>query len=181
MIKNLKKTEPLSKAPDRKLELKVPGLSGPVPRIGDDGREPRVIYARPNLTKGKKMRVAILVKGLGFSRTATQAAIRKLPGDISLAFSPYAGKLNDWLLRARLAVHEVFLELPLESKKFPLEDPGPLALSSSFQLADNKKQLYKVMSKMGGYVGLVSIILALVFIALNSLLIRIRLFRILCI
>ena len=79
-----------------------------------------------------------------------------MPGDVSLAFSPYAGKLNDWLMRARLAGHEVFLELPMESKKFPLEDPGPLALSSNYQLADNMKLLHRVMSKMGGYVGLVS-------------------------
>ena len=155
-IPNAKKVEPLSKAPVKKLEMKVAGISGVIPKIGDDGREPRLVYARPNLSKGKNPTVAIIVKGLGFSRTATQAAIKKLPGDVSLAFSPYASKLNDWLMRARLAGHEVFLELPMESKKFPLEDPGPLALSSNFQLADNIKQLHRVMSKMGGYVGLLS-------------------------
>ena len=155
-IPNLKKAEPLSKAPDRKLEMKVPGLKGAVPIIGKDDREPRTVYSRPSMSSIKGPRAAIVVSGLGFSRTATQSAIKKLPGEVSLAFSPYAKRLNDWLMRARLSGHEVFLELPMESKKFPLEDPGPLALNTSLQLADNMKQLYRVMSKMGGYVGLIS-------------------------
>ena len=137
--------------------MKVPGLKGAVPIIGKDDREPRIVYSRPSQSSIKGPRVAIIVNGLGFSRTATQSAIKKLPGEVSLAFSPYAKRLNDWLMRARLSGHEVFLELPMESKKFPLEDPGPLALSSSVQLADNMKQLYRIMSKMGGYVGLISI------------------------
>jgi uncharacterized protein len=85
------------------------------------------------------------------------AAIKKLPGEVSLAFSPYVRDLNDWMLRARLSGHEVLLELPLESKNFPAEDAGPLALSTGLQVSDNIKQLHNVMSRMTGYVGLLSV------------------------
>jgi polysaccharide deacetylase 2 family uncharacterized protein YibQ len=75
---------------------------------------------------------------------------------VSLAFSPYATNLKDWVLRARLSGHEVLLELPLESVHFPAEDAGPLALSSLQQVNINMKKLRLVMSKMNGYVGLLS-------------------------
>jgi len=99
----------------------------------------------------------LLEEVIGFSRAATLAAIRKLPGEISLAFSPYARDLNDWLLRARLAGHEVFLELPMESKDFPAEDAGPLALSTNLQVSDNMRRLKEMMSRFSGYVGVLTI------------------------
>ena len=95
---------------------------------------------------------------MGLSRAATIAAIKKLPSDVSLAFSPYARDLNDWLLRARLAGHEVFLELPMESKGFPEQDAGPLSLNTNLQVADNIRRLTEIMSRMEGYVGLMSVL-----------------------
>ena len=150
------KAVPLAAAPDKELEQPIQGLEGPLPKIGKDGRKPWEVYSRPPNVTGSNPRVAILVKGLGFSRAVSMAAIKKLPGNISLSFSPYARDLNDWLVRARLGGHEVFLELPMESKKFPAEDAGPLGLNTNLQVADNMKRLHQVMSKMGGYVGLVS-------------------------
>jgi len=155
-IADQSKTVPLASAPDQALEQVVQGLEGPLPIIGKDGRKPWEVYSRPVGATGSDPRVAILVKGLGFSRAVSMAAIKKLPGDVSLSFSPYARDLNDWLVRARLGGHEVFLELPMESKNFPAEDAGPLGLNTNLQVADNIKRLHQVMSKMGGYVGLVS-------------------------
>lgn len=148
---------PLASAPDETLVQEVAGLANPLPIIGKDGRQPWQVYARPFIKKTDNPKVAIIVKGLGFSRAASMAAIKKLPGEVTLAFSPYVSDLNDWMLRARLSGHEVLLELPLESKNFPLEDAGPLALSTGLQVADNIKQLNNVMSRMTGYVGLLSV------------------------
>ena len=156
-IPNLEDAVPLASAPDQNLLEEVVGLPGPLPKVGADGRLPWEVYARPFDDRDPNPRVAIIVKGLGFSRAATLAAIRKLPGEISLAFSPYARDLNDWLLRARLAGHEVFLELPMESKNFPAEDAGPLALSTNLQVSDNMRRLKEMMSRFSGYVGVLTI------------------------
>ncbi len=148
---------PLATAPDENLITQVPGLQNPLPTIGKDGRLPWQVYARPFVNQTANPKIAIIVKGLGYSRAASMAAIKKLPGEVSLAFSPYVSDLNDWMLRARLSGHEVLLELPMESKNFPSEDAGPLALSTGLQVSDNIKQLNNVMSRMTGYVGLLSV------------------------
>ena len=148
---------PLSPAPIKQLlELEPFDKNNRLPKIGPKGRQAWQMYARPVVKYTKNPKVAFIVKGLGFSRAASMAAIKKLPGEVSLAFSPYATNLNDWLLRARLSGHEVFLELPLESINFPAEDAGPLALSSLRQVKDNMQKLRLVMSKMNGYVGLLT-------------------------
>ena len=151
------KVVPLATAPDLLLAEAVGGLLNPLPIIGADERQPWQVYARPFVSRTKYPKVAFVVKGLGYSRAATMAAIKKLPGEVSLAFSPYVEELNDWMLRARLSGHEVFLELPMESKNFPVEDAGPMALNTNFQVEDNIKQLNEVMSRMTGYVGLLSV------------------------
>lgn len=148
---------PLATAPDENLIEQVAGLENPLPIIGKDGRQPWQVYSRPFIQQTANPKIAIIVKGLGFSRAASMAAIKKLPGEVTLAFSPYVRDLNDWMLRARLSGHEVLLELPLESKNFPSEDAGPLALSTGLQVADNIQQLNNVMSRMTGYIGLLSV------------------------
>jgi len=151
------KATPLASAPDRRLLEKVEGLGGPLPSVSKDGRRiPWEVYARPLTGNEKGQRVGLLVTGLGLSRAATMAAIKKLPGEVSLVFDPYAKDLDDWLLRARLAGHEVFVSLPMESENFPAEDPGPLALTTTLQVADNIKRLHGVLSSFSGYVGVVS-------------------------
>ena len=117
---------------------------------------PWEVYARPLTGNEQGQRVGILVTGVGLSRAATMAAITKLPGEISLVFEPYAPDLNNWLLRARLAGHEVFVGLPMESENFPDEDPGPLALSTTVQVAENMNRLHSILSSFAGYVGVVS-------------------------
>ena len=157
-IPDQSKVTPLASAPDKALVEEVNGLAGKLPVISRDGRKAWEVYARPPTATGSNPRLAIVVTGLGLSRAATIAAIKKLPGDVSLAFSPYARDLNDWLLRARLAGHEVFLELPMESKGFPEQDAGPLSLNSNLQVADNIRRLTEIMSRMEGYVGLMSVL-----------------------
>ena len=152
------KVIPLASAPIKQLlEVEPIGQDNRLPIIGPKGRLPWQVYARPFIEKTDNPKVAFIVKGLGFSRAATMAAIKKLPGEVSLAFSPYVPDLNDWMLRARLSGHEVFLELPMESANFPAEDAGPLALNTQLQVVDNIHNLKLVMSKMSGYVGLLSV------------------------
>jgi len=155
-IPDMTAPSPLTPAPVKELLEKVAG-DFTLPKIGADGSLPWQVYARPYDERNTQKKVAIMVTGLGLSRAATRAAISKLPPEISLVFSPYAKDLEAWIFRARRAGHEAFVRLPMESKKFPLEDAGPLALSTSVQMSENMRRLNTVLGSFGGYVGVVSL------------------------
>lgn len=149
------RADPLPPAPAAEL-LQKTHHAGDLPVVGRDGRQPWQVYARPFAGAAGQPRVAVLVTGLGLSRAATEAAIDKLPADVTLAFSPYARELDEWVRRARAAGHEVLLELPMEPRSFPARDPGPLGLLTSLPAATVMARLERIMGKAGGYVGLVA-------------------------
>ena len=74
---------------------------GPLPRVGEDGRQPWQVYARPFDQNDARPRIAVIVTGLGLSAAATEAAIKLLPGAVTLAFDPYAPGLEAWIVMAR--------------------------------------------------------------------------------
>ena len=100
-------------------------------------------------------RVSIIIRGLGLNRNATLAAINKLPGAISLAFSPYAKGLEQWTGLARGAGHETLISLPMEPVDFPSSDPGPLSLLTDVNLEVNVARLHSIMNLSQGYVGFI--------------------------
>jgi uncharacterized protein len=68
---------------------------GPLPRVAPDGTRPADAYTRPTKTipgKPNSPRVAIVVGGLGIGVSATNDAIAKLPGSVTLAFAPYGSE-----------------------------------------------------------------------------------------
>jgi polysaccharide deacetylase 2 family uncharacterized protein YibQ len=127
-----------------------------LPRIGDDGRLPWQVYARPFDNRDTRPRVAIVLSGLGLSGAATQAAIQGLPGGVTLAFQPFADNLEQWIRLARAAGHEVLLNLPMEPTDFPASDPGPQALFVAYAPEENIERLEWALSRVGGYVGLLN-------------------------
>jgi len=147
---------PLARAPDPDfLEIRDEEESfAALPKVAPDGRLPWEFYSNPLRTSQKTKRVAILVTDLGLSQAVTLAAIRKLPPAVTLSFSPYSDDLDQWLLRSRRAGHEVIFGLPLESSRFPIEDPGPLALSTAFTAEENLPRLESIMALLQGYIGL---------------------------
>ena len=142
----------LPKAPTPEL-LEFRGGQLPLPKAANDGRVSWQEYARPSNVPVEKRRVALLITGMGLSRAATLSAISKLPAAVSLSFSPYAEELEQWMIRSRREGHEVVLGLPLESSRFPIEDPGPLALLTGLSDQDNKERLDTVLSSQQGYIG----------------------------
>lgn len=149
-----KAAPPLGEAPVADLVRMTP--SGPLPVIAADGRAPWRTYARPFSDASGRARVAVVVAGLGLGKAVTEAAITRLPADVTLAFSPYAKDLDMWFRRARAAGHEVLLELPLEAARFPERDSGPLALVQALPDAKLKERLEAVLMKATGYVGLLA-------------------------
>ena len=143
--------DPLSGVPDPAL---IEG--GTLPKVGDDGRMPWQVYARPFDGRDDRPRIAIIITGMGLSRASTDAAIKRLPGPVTLAFDPYAADLGGWVTQARQAGHEVLVSLPMEPDEFPLSDPGPYALLTSLDAVENMRRLEFVLGRLTGYVGVIS-------------------------
>lgn len=147
---------PLRTAPDPALLQQSP--IGPLPKVGNDGREAWKVYARPFDDKDKRPRIAVVIYGLGISPAATEAAIQGLPGAISLAFSPYADDLRNWIAEARAAGHEVLLTAPMEPDDYPAIDPGPQALLTSLNQTQNAERLQWILGRATSYVGVMNAI-----------------------
>ncbi len=148
-------SDALPATPDARLIEKRQGLPGPLPIAGKDGAVAWQLYARPNKIDDGP-RVAIMIVGIGLSRAASLAAISKLPAEVTMVLDPYAKDLSDWVVRSRLAGHEVMLGLPMESDRFPVYDAGPMALDTALSADDNIKRLELVLSQVSGYTGVVT-------------------------
>jgi len=129
---------------------------GVIPKIGPDGVKPLDAFARatkPNPNKPDAPRIAIVLGGLGVSSAATQDALSKLPGPVTLAFLPYGNEIGTAVTRARATGHEVLLQLPMEPFDYPDNDPGPQTLLHSLNAEQNLDRLYWLLSRFQGYVG----------------------------
>jgi polysaccharide deacetylase 2 family uncharacterized protein YibQ len=140
-------------APAPQPAVQVDGRFGPLPRISEDGDEPWKVYARPFPVERDRPRIAILLQDLGLSQEQTNAAIQQLPGSVTLGFTPYARRLEQWIGLSRAAGHEVLLQLPMEPFDFPTSDPGPHTLLTSAGPDENLERLEFLLSRFTGYVG----------------------------
>lgn len=145
----------LAEAPDP--ALIDDSKQGPLPRISEDGRSPLKVYARPFPADNKHPRIAIVITGMGLSAAATEAAIKRLPGAVTLAFDANVRNYAQWANMARKAGHEIVMSLPMESANFPFEDPGPKALLTTLSFEQNLERLDFALSRITGYVGVATI------------------------
>ncbi|MEO8668764.1 MAG: divergent polysaccharide deacetylase family protein [Bauldia sp.] len=146
----------LASAPNQ--DLIEEGPYGPLPRIGASGERPMQAYARP-LDPGAAagtIRIAIVVGGIGLGDSGTEAAIRDLPGAVTLAFAPYGENLAAAVGKARGAGHEILLQVPLEPYGYPRNDPGPHTLTVAAKTGQNLDRLHWLMSRITTYVGVVN-------------------------
>ncbi len=144
----------LKKAPEPGMVEQGP--KGPLPIIAEDGRQAWKVYGRPFDDGDKRPRIAIVITELGLSAAATTAAIQQLPGAVTLAFAPYGPKVAELVEEARAAGHETLMAAPSEPPEFPRNDPGPYTLLASLSTAENLNRLEYVLSRVPGYVGVVT-------------------------
>ena len=132
-----------------------------LPRVAHDGRVPMRVYAAGFDPSSRRPRIGVLMAGVGLNEAESDAAIRALPGAVSLGVSPYAAAKGTGLTRllatARATGHEYLLELPLEPAGFPLNDPGPSTLLTSLSTTANAGRLRWILSRIDGYAGAVGI------------------------
>lgn len=129
---------------------------GPLPKIAEDGAQSWHVYAHPFDSSDPRPKVAIVIGGMGLSRATTSAALKDLPPAISLAYTPYVQRLQDWIDQSRAYGHEVLLELPMEPHDFPENDPGPYALLTELSAEENTSRLEWLLSRFTGYVGVIN-------------------------
>ena len=130
---------------------------GLLPKVGEGGLVAWRAYAHPFDPAEQRPRIAIVVNGLGLSGAATEAAIQDLPSQVTLAFTPYAARLQEWIPTARAAGHEVMLALPMEPISFPQSDPGPQTLLTSLSPVENLDRMEWALGRFTGYVGVVDL------------------------
>ena len=152
------KGEPASAAPaimagiDQRLLEK--SRYGMIPVAAADMKPFTVYAAEADRAKAAKMPVvAIVIGGLGVGAAKTTDAIMKLPGAVTLAFTPYGADPGKLAERARAQRHEIFLQIPMEPYDFPDNDPGPQTLLTSLSNEQNMDRLYWHLSRMQGYAG----------------------------
>ncbi len=136
--------------------LTMAGANGPLPVLGPDGMVAWKEYARPVENMDDRPKIAIIVTGLGLNARATEMAIKQLPGQVDLAFSPYGRRLQHWMDMSRAHGHEGLLMIPTEPLNYPENDPGPHTLLAGASARDNLKKLDWLLSRLTGYVGVVN-------------------------
>jgi polysaccharide deacetylase 2 family uncharacterized protein YibQ len=110
-------------------------------------------FARPALFLGQKPRLAIVIANLGHNQAVTAAAIADTPPEITLSFSPYAPELAAWIAAAHAFGHEAMLDLPLESRAYPQDDPGALGLVTALNPDENARRLDELVKRADGTIG----------------------------
>ena len=98
--------------------------------------------------------IAIVIHGLGVGAAKTNDAIMKLPGAVTLAFTPYGSDPAKLVERARTQGHEVLLQVPMEPFDYPDNDPGPQTLLTNANAEQNIDRLHWHLSRFQGYAGL---------------------------
>jgi polysaccharide deacetylase 2 family uncharacterized protein YibQ len=132
---------------------------GAIPKVAADSARPFRAFAHPRQLPPDKTgapRIAVIVGGLGISATGTADALAKLPAPVTLAIAPYGNSLDKLVERASAANHEVLLQSPMEPFDYPDNDPGPQTLLTSLTADQNIDRLHWQMSRLQGYVGIVS-------------------------
>ncbi|MDX8453425.1 divergent polysaccharide deacetylase family protein [Mesorhizobium sp. VK9D] len=129
--------------------------TGPLPMRSADGRRPFDVYARP-WSGARGARVAIVIGGLAVSQTGTQAAIAKLPAEVTLAFAPQGNSIGRWMQAARQSGHEIVMQVPLEPFDYPNVNPGRNTLTVSASPDENLKSLHWALSRTTNYTGIMN-------------------------
>lgn len=140
-------------AVDQALTVKENGVTLPI--AGSDGRKPWTTYSKNYKRVDERPLVAIIVTDLGMDRNVTQTALA-LDENIALSFSPYARAVARWVEASRTSGHESFIDLPVQTSNYPMDDPGPYSLLLSAGNTQNVNHLLWALSRVQGFTGVVT-------------------------
>ncbi len=128
--------------------------SGLLPISKSPTQTPFEIYRKPYVLNKTKPYLAIAINDFGLDENMSQEMIDSLPSTVTLIMSPYSSNPDKWMKAARADGHEVWLNLPLENKDFPLTDPGAKGLLTRVSLQYNQDRVEWILGRTTGYVGI---------------------------
>ncbi len=99
--------------------------------------------------------VSIIVANIGLSKESVESAM-SLPKVVALGFAPYANDVHMLVEQAVTSGFEVLLNVPMQPKNYPMNDPGPYALLNNLSIAENTQRLWWVLSRASRIVGVYS-------------------------
>ena len=120
-------------------------------RVGDDGRRPVDVYAKPFDRSQKRPRIGIVVTGLGLSDAATESAIQGLAGGVTAFLFIEAERMDQAGPRE---ADTVLINIPMEPVNYPAYD-GPQTLLASLNADSNLDRLFWALIRATRYVGVV--------------------------
>lgn len=100
--------------------------------------------------------VALIVMDMGIAAKATERAIKTMPPEVTLAFSPYTDDLGFWLGQSADRHHQTLLALPMEPATYPRDDPGPRAMLTRNSMEMNRQNLEWALKQADGYAGYIN-------------------------
>jgi polysaccharide deacetylase 2 family uncharacterized protein YibQ len=103
-------------------------------------------------TQDDRPKISILLTNLGLNKNSTELAL-SLPKEISLGFLPYTTSLKPMIEKAQELGHEIFLYLPFETQRYPMDSPGHMPLLLSGSDSENLHRLDILLKPFYGYVG----------------------------
>ena len=144
--------EPLPPAPyDGLTEESQYGL---LPVIGKNNLTPFKAYRKPYVVDVNKPVIAIGIKGIGLSQSLYDGIFERLVPQVSVILSPYVDNVDDVQKTARAKGYETWMLLPLETKKFPYDDPGSMGILAKAGLKFNQDNFKRVLARTSGYAGI---------------------------
>lgn len=125
-----------------------------LPKRGEKDATASKLYARLFQRQAETAYITFLITDAGFN-AATLSQILKLPHQVTVAFSPYALDPKPQIALLHTAGYETWGMLPVQSMRYPQDDPGPLGLLIGEKENEQTKRLKKTMAATLGAVGLV--------------------------
>ncbi len=104
------------------------------------------------VAKNNKPKIAILLTNLGLNKISTELAL-SLPKEIALGFLPYTTTLKPLMQKAHELEHEIYIYLPFETKRYPMESPGHMPILLSLGNEENTARLSSLLKPFEGYKG----------------------------
>jgi polysaccharide deacetylase 2 family uncharacterized protein YibQ len=99
--------------------------------------------------------IVVILKGMGLSASTTEMALQ-LPVSVNFGISPYSSSIQQWVEKAKEQGREVVLNVPMETKDYRLNDPGPYALMTQSSPSDNITRLNMLLDLVAGYQAIYS-------------------------
>jgi polysaccharide deacetylase 2 family uncharacterized protein YibQ len=126
---------------------------GILPAALPTGSTPFKEYRKPFVLNRDKPAIAIVVLDYGLSAPLTETLLKELPASVSFVLTPYALDPEHWQKKARANGHELWMQLMVQTKAFPNEDPGAKGLMTNVSIKYNQDRYIWTLARTTGYAG----------------------------